>query len=150
MVSGIYYVLQTALPWRDLPKEFGPWSSGYTWFRRWYKRKLWPQMLALLTTEPCGSLLSVDCTHIKAHQDTSNAVGGAAAQAVGRTKGGINTKLAGVLDGLGRSVDLHLVVGRRHDLRAVDPLPDKFADCWVIADPGFDAKDFRQEIISRR
>ena len=149
MVSGIYYVLRTGLPWRDLPKEFGPWSSVYTRFRRWCKSERWSQMLALLTSDACGSLRSVDCTHIKAHQDASNGAGGAAAQAIGKTKGGMNTKLAAVVDGLGRAVGLHLVAGNRHDLRAVDPLLDKFADCWVIADRGFDAINFRQQIISR-
>ena len=78
MVSGIYFVLRTGLPWRDLPKEFGPWSSVYTRFRRWCKSERWSQMLALLTIDPCSSLCSVDCTHIKAHQDASNAAGGAA------------------------------------------------------------------------
>ena len=149
MVSGIYFVLRTGLPWRDLPKEFGPWSSVYTRFRRWCKSERWSQMFALLTTEPCSSLRSVDCTHIKAHQDASTAVGGAAAQAIGKTKGGMNTKLAAVVDGLGRAVGLNLVAGNRHDLRAVDPLLEKLGDSWVIADRGFDAKDFRQEIISR-
>jgi transposase len=149
MVSGIYFVLRTGLPWRDLPKEFGPWSSVYTRFRRWCKSERWSQMLALLTAEPCSSLRSVDGTHIKAHQDASNAAGGAAAQAIGKTKGGMNTKLAAVVDGLGRAVGLHLVAGNRHDLRAVDPLLEKLAECWVIADRGFDAKDFRREIISR-
>ena len=149
MVSGIYFVLRTGLPWRDLPKEFGPWSSVYTRFRRWCKSERWSQMLALLTAEPCSSLRSVDCTHIKAHQDATNAAGGAAAQALGKTKGGMNTKLAAIVDGLGRAVGLHLVAGNRHDLRAVDPLLEKLADCWVIADRGFDAKDFRREIISR-
>jgi transposase len=134
MVSGIYFVLRTGLPWRDLPKEFGPWSSVYTRIRRWCRSERWSQMLALLTIAPCSSLRSVDCTHIKAHQDASNAAGGAAAEANGKTKGGMNTKLAAVVDCLGR---------------AVDPLLDKFADCWVIADHGFDAKDFHQQIISR-
>ncbi len=87
--------------------------------------------------------------HIKAHQDESNAAGGAAAQAIGKTKGGMNTKLAAVVDGLGRAIGLHLVAGNRHDLRAVEPLLDKLANCRVIADRGFNAKDFRQEIISR-
>jgi hypothetical protein len=59
MVSGIYFVLRTGLPWRDLPKEFGPWSSVYTRFRRWCKSERWSQMLALFTAEPCSSLRSV-------------------------------------------------------------------------------------------
>ncbi len=45
----------------------------------------------------------MDCTHIKVHQDASNAAGGPEAQAFGKTKGGSNTKLAVIVDGLGRA-----------------------------------------------
>jgi len=142
MISGIYFVLRAGLPWRDLPKEFGPWSSVYTRFRRWCRSGLWSKMLAMLSAEPCGSIRSVDCTHIKVHQDASNAAGGADAQAVGKTKGGSNTKLAAVVDGLGRATGLRLAAGNRNDLRVITALIDKLADCWVVGDRGFDAGSF--------
>ena len=148
MVSGIYFVLRAGLPWRDLPKEFGPWSSVYTRFRRWCRSDQWAKMLAILSAEACGTIRSVDCTHIKVHQDASNAAGGAAAQAVGRTKGGPNTKLAAVVDGLGRATGLSLAPGNRNDVRAVATLIEQLAECWVVGDRGFDARTFRRELIA--
>ena len=148
MVSGIFFVLRTGLPWRDLPKEFGPWSSVYTRFRRWSQAKLWSKMHEQLIPGACGDLRSVDCSHIKVHQDASNATGGAAVQAIGTTKGGSNTKLAAVVDGLGRAVGLNLVAGNRHDLRAIAALIDTLSHCWVIADRGFDSKCFRQDLAA--
>ena len=148
MVSGIYFVLRAGLPWRDLPREFGPWNSVYTRFRRWCRSGLWSKMLAILNASACGEIRAVDCTHVKAHQDASNAVGGAAAQAIGKTKGGANTKIAVIVDGLGRATGLNLVPGNRNDLRAVTVLIEKLADCWVIGDRGFDARTFRDELIA--
>ncbi len=148
MVSGIYFILRTGTPWRDLPKEFGPWSSVYTRFRRWSRARLWSTMHDLLVRHAFGELRSVDCSHIKVHQDASNAVGGAAAQAIGKTKGGANTKLAAVVDGLGRAVGLNIVAGNRHDLRAIATLVSALARCWVIADRGFDSKSFRQDLAA--
>jgi hypothetical protein len=84
-------------------------------------------MLTLLTAEACGMMRSVDCAHIKVHQDASNAAGGAGAQAIGKTKGGSNTKLAVIVDGLGRAVGLNLVAGNRHDLRR--PARDLISGC---------------------
>ena len=104
-------------------------------------------MLALLTADACGAIRSVDCTHIKVHQDASNAVGAAKSQAIGKTKGGSNTKLAVIVDGLGGAVGLNLVPGNRHDLKAVELLMDKFAGCFVLADRGFHAKAFREKLL---
>jgi len=148
MVSGIYFVLRAGLPWRDLPKEFGPWSSVYTRFRRWCRSGLWSKMLAVLGTEACGSTRSIDCTHIKAHQDASNAAGGAGAQAIGRTKGGANTKLSAVVDGLGRATGVSLAPGNRNDQRAMAVLIEKLADCWAVGDRGFDAGTFRRQLLA--
>jgi|GEM_PF-3989082 len=30
MFNGILWILKTGAPWRDLPKEFGPWQPDYT------------------------------------------------------------------------------------------------------------------------
>ncbi len=38
--------------------------------------------------------------------------------------------------------------GNRHDLKAVELLTDKFAGCFVLADRGFDAKAFREKLLS--
>lgn len=108
---------------------------------------MWSEIHASLATHACGNLRSIDCSHIKVHQDASNAAGGASAQAIGKTKGGLNTKLAAVVDGLGRAVGLNLVSGNKHDLRAIAPLVPTLANCWVAADRGFDAKTLRDELI---
>ncbi len=104
-------------------------------------------MLAILAPEACGDLRSVDCTHIKVHQDGSNAQGGAFSQAIGKTKGGSNTKLAAVVDGLGRAVGLNLVAGNRDDVHAMTPLIKLLAGCWVAADRGFSFKNFRSALL---
>ena len=35
VLDGIVWVARTGTPWRDLPEEFGKWSSVYRQFRRW-------------------------------------------------------------------------------------------------------------------
>lgn len=139
----MWYVLRTGIPWRDLPSGFGPWKSVYTRFRRWCQSGLWAQLLALLGAGACGRIRSVDCSHIKVHRDAANTAAGQAAQAMGRTKGGFNTKLVAVVDALGRAVGLSVAPGERHDLRACRPLVPWLAGQWVVADKGFDAADFR-------
>lgn len=56
-----------------------------------------------LTTQAEGPFRYFDCSHIKVHQDSVSTAGGQTAQAMGRMKGTLNTKLAVVLDTYGRA-----------------------------------------------
>lgn len=146
MVTGIWFIMRTGIPWRDLPAHYGPWSSVYTRWRRWCAAGLWPRLLAELSGGACGRIRSVDCSHIKVHQDAANPVGGAEAQGMGRTKGGFNSKLAAVVDALGRAVGLTVAPGPRPDLEACAPLAAHLAGQWVVGDKGFDSSAFRVEL----
>lgn len=35
MMDGILWILRTGAPWRDLPEEFGKWSTVWEWFDKW-------------------------------------------------------------------------------------------------------------------
>lgn len=150
MVTAIWYVLRTGCPWRDVPARFGPWSSVYTRWRRWRVRGLWAKLLAVLARGAVGQLRHVDCSHVKLHQDGSNPVGGQATQAIGRTKGGINTKVAAVVDAHGRAVGLCVAPGPQHDLRAVEPLLATMRGKHAVADRGFDADTFHRTLRLHR
>lgn len=150
MVTAIFYVLRTGIPWRDLPDRFGPWSSVYTRFRRWCAAGVFARMLALVSASAEGELRHLDCSHIKLHQDGTNPVGGQTAQAIGRTKGGINTKLAAIVDSAGRAIALGLAAGQRHDLQAVEPLLPCLRRHRAVADKGFDADSFRAQLCRQQ
>jgi transposase len=146
MLTAIFYVLRTGVPWRDLPERFGPWNSVYTRFRRWCTEGLFARMLGLLAARATGELRLVDCSHIKLHQHGTNPRGGQAAQAIGRTKGGINTKLAAVVERSGRAVAVGLAAGQRHDLHAVEPLLPSLRGRRAVCDKAFDADTFRARL----
>jgi len=35
LINGIFWILCTGAPWRDLPERFGPWQTVYDHFRKW-------------------------------------------------------------------------------------------------------------------
>lgn len=35
IVDGIFWILRTGAPWRDLPERYGKWGTVYNTFRRW-------------------------------------------------------------------------------------------------------------------
>jgi transposase len=145
MVEAIVYRLRVGCPWRDLPERFGCWSSVFTRWSRWNKAGLWTRVLALLTRKAKGVLRHLGATHIKVHQHGSNPAGGQQNQAIGRTKGGLNSKLTALVEGRGRALQLHLAPGQRADIRAADDLTP-LRGSRVVADKGYDSDDFRHQL----
>ena len=146
MVEAMLYILRVGCPWRDLPSYYGPYSSVFTRWRRWCQRGIWQQILELLATEQSGELRHLDSTHIKVHQDGSSG-GQQETQAIGRTKGGLNTKITAMVDGQGRAVQITVAPGQCADVIAVQAIelpPDKH----IVADKGYDSDAFRKEIVT--
>src|SRR4029434_2592933 len=61
-------------------------------------------------------------------------------QAIGRSKGGLTTKIHALVDALGNPVGFHLTGGQEHDLACADALPELEAET-LIADKAFDADE---------
>jgi putative transposase len=48
ILNGICYVLRTGCAWRYLPREYGPWSTVFHYFRVWRRTGAWEQSHAAL------------------------------------------------------------------------------------------------------
>jgi len=75
IVEGILWKIRTGSPWRDLPDEFGPYSTVFNRFNRWSKKGIWQRALEHLSKESDLEWLMVDSTTVKAHQHASGAAG---------------------------------------------------------------------------
>src|ERR1700676_2771249 len=58
----------------------------------------------------------VDSTHVKVHADGSNPAGGQASQAMGRTKGGLNTKIHAVVNARSHPIVIAVSSGNEADV----------------------------------
>jgi transposase len=69
-------------------------------------------------------------------------------EALGRSRGGLGTKLVGVCDAAGRLVDFLLAPGQAHELAPSLTLLRRLPDTpsWVLADRACDAAAFRSEM----
>ena len=41
VLNGIFWVLRSGAPWRDLPDNFGPYTTCYNRFVRWRRAGVW-------------------------------------------------------------------------------------------------------------
>jgi len=77
VLDGIFWIARTGSPWRDLPEEFGKWSSVYRQFRRWTLAGLWEDILEALNQSGAvpDALQMIDSTIIRAHHQAAGAKG---------------------------------------------------------------------------
>ena len=76
IMNGIFYVLRTGMPWRDLPARYGPYTTVYNRFNRWSRRGIWKRIFDQLASKSRDSLHLIDSTIVKAHRAASGAKGG--------------------------------------------------------------------------
>ena len=105
--------VRTGVPWRDLPSEFGNWNSVFQRFRRWVNGGVFERIFGGLSGEPDFEYALIDGTIVTAHQKASGAKGGTQNQAIGRSRGGLPTKIVALVDALGNLVRFVLLPGQR-------------------------------------
>lgn len=150
MVEGMIYLVRVGCPWRDLPELFGSWKGVYTRWRRWAQSGLWHAILCFLARQAEGCLRAIDSTFLKVHQHGANPAGGQEAQAMGRTKGGLNTKLHAVVDGRGRAVALLLSAGQVSDVKMAPELLQPFRRVIIVADKAYDSSALYEQLCTQQ
>jgi putative transposase len=75
-IEAVLWWRRTGVPWRDLPKEFGPWTTVFNRFDRWSKNGKWDRLLRALQTDIDGEWHSLDSTINRAHQHAAGGKGG--------------------------------------------------------------------------
>ncbi|HWB02951.1 MAG TPA: IS5 family transposase [Verrucomicrobiales bacterium] len=144
VIEAVFFRLRNSGPWRDLPTEFGPWQAIYGYYRLWAREGLWARMLRRVAKRKGSRGRLVDGTLIVAHQCAANPRGGAEAQAVGKTRGGRNTKLMAVTDVKGRPLNMKLIPGQAYEgAHVIELLKDEDAAVLLIGDKGFDSDKLR-------
>ncbi len=88
----------------------------------------------------------VDGTHVVVHQCAANPARGAQKQAMGRPRGGRNTKIMALTDGRGLPVKLLLIEGQVYEGKYVIPLLESPEGPMVVGDKGFDSDPLRQQL----
>lgn len=64
VLNGIFYVLRTGSPWRDLPARYGPHTTVYNRFNRWAKAGVWVRVFEALSAVAPASMHLIDSSVI--------------------------------------------------------------------------------------
>lgn len=145
-IEAILWILRTGVPWGDLPALFGSWKTVYSSFRRWTQSGLWRALLtAVSTAEPDNDYLMIDSTSCRVRQHASGPQGGQLAQAMGRSKASLSTKIHMASDALGYPLGFILTGANVSDFDQCKPLLKVYLQpkAYAIMDKGYDSDSIR-------
>ena len=139
VLNGIFWILRSGAPWRDLPAIYGPRTTCYNRFVRWRRAGIWESIMKALAARHDAPVQMIDTSMVRVHQHGACIADGAR-QALGRSRGGLTTKLHAVVNGKGLPLRLEVTPGEAHDNRlCLTLLGDLNPKTMVIADRGYDA-----------
>ncbi|MFF7251382.1 IS5 family transposase [Embleya sp. NPDC008237] len=145
VIDGVLWRLRTGAPWRDVPARYGPWQTVYERYSRWEADGTWAALLdhVRVREDAVGRVdwsVSVDSTVVRAHQHAAGArkrgfAGGdepggveraasgptpAGREGLGRSRGGLTTKLHVAVGGRGLPLSIVVTPGQAGDGPALD------------------------------
>jgi transposase len=115
VLNGIFWVLRSGAPWRDLPDTFGPYTTCYNRFVRWGRVGVWDQIMDALAAMHDAAVQMIDTSVVRVHQH-GGCIAGNSEQHMGRSRGGLTTKVHAVVDTNGLPVQIGLTPGETHDI----------------------------------
>ncbi|MEU2485563.1 IS5 family transposase [Streptomyces sp. NPDC012617] len=160
VLNGIVWKFRTGTAWRDVPERYGPWATLHTRFRRWAADGTFDRMLraAQAKADAAGDiewLVSVDSTVVRAHQHAAGARKGGRDPALGRSRGGLTSKIHLACDGQGRPLGFVVTGGNTNDctrftavmeairVPRIGPGRPRVRPDHVLGDKGYSSKAIR-------
>jgi transposase len=65
VLNGIFWVLRSGAPWRDLPQAFGPYTTCYNRFVRWRRAGVWRRIMNALSAAHDASVQMIDTSIVR-------------------------------------------------------------------------------------
>ncbi|NEB75985.1 IS5 family transposase [Streptomyces sp. SID14478] len=131
-LEAIAWKYRTCSPWRDLSRELGPFQTAHKRLIRWAVDGTWERVLAAVLAvadadDDVGWTVSVDSIVCRAHQHSAGARKKGASDpsepedhALGRSRGGLSTKVHLASDSRARPLSIHITAGQAGDAPAFE------------------------------
>ncbi len=140
-VNGCLWILRSGAHWRDLPERYGKWKTVHRRFSRWCHAGVWERVFDALTADRDN----------QQHHRSRPPAGcdrkrGACDQALGRSRGGLTTKIHMLADALGRPLRFIVTAGQVGDITQAPALLEGQVGKAVLADKAYDSNALRATI----
>jgi transposase len=149
-VNAVLWVLRTGARWHDLPERYGKYKSVHARFMRWARSGVWERIFADLVADKKNRYPDDRLDH----RPSASAGGGRPQKrgsedpALGRSRGGLSTKIHLLADEAGLPVDFRITPGQAAEYaQDISLLEGREAEA-VIADRGYDSAEIVAKVES--
>ncbi|WP_116394719.1 IS5 family transposase [Nitrobacter sp. Nb-311A] len=150
VLNGIFWRLRTGAPWADIPARYGPHTTCVNRFNRWRKAGVWDRILSAVSKAYDGDIQMIDSSSIRVHQHAANSKKQTRSRCMGRSRGGLTTKIHALVDACGLPICLKITEGQAHDGRSAQDMIDTVERGDVLlADRAYDSNALRQTLAAR-
>jgi transposase len=132
------------------PARYGPHTTCSNRFNRWRRAGIWDRLLQGVSAAYDGDVQMIDSSPIRVHQHAANGQKNIRSRCMGRSRGGLTTKIHALVDAEGRPIALKLTEGQAHDGRAAADIFDTVqAGHVLLADSAYDSDALRTMLTER-
>ena len=119
VLNGICWVLRSGAPWRDLPDCYGPCTTCYNRFVRWRRAGVWGRIMDALAAAHDAAVQMIDRSIVRVHQHAA-CIARNRGQSMGRSRGGLTSKIHAVVDTNGLPVLVLKLLSRLRSGNSLD------------------------------
>ena len=162
VLDGIDWRLRTGSPWAEIPERYGPATTCYNRFVRWAKIGVWDRVFEAISKAYDGDFAD-DRQFLDPRppawrerqkggsEETPSAAGDVAgARCMGRSRGGLTTKIHALVDANGLPILLKLTPGQAHDGRSAPDMLGGLGEGQILlADRGYHSDALRKSLASQ-
>ncbi len=144
----VFWRRGTGVPWRDPYPGFGKWNSQFRPFRRWANSGVLQRLFQALSGHPDLESCSRQ-RHCLSSPEGFWRNRGTQYQSIGRSRGGLTTKMMALVDGLGTLIGFLLLPGQTHHSKGVTPLLKTVPFGALLVDKAFDTNGLLTALNAR-
>jgi transposase len=123
---------------------FGPYTTCYNRFVRWRRAGVWGRIIDALAVAHDAAVQMIDASIVRVHQHGA-CITRNKRQSMGRSRGGLTSRIHAVVNSNGLPVRLALSPGETHDVRLAGKLLSRLkSGSMLLADRGYDTDWIRQ------
>ena len=106
VLHGVFSVLRSAAPWRDLPEGCGPHTTCHNRCVRWRRAGVWDRIMEALAVSHDTAVQMIDTSIVRGRQHGA-CIADNRQQYMGRSRGGLTSKIDAVVDADGLPAHRH-------------------------------------------